>query len=379
MEIHSHVTTYARNGVLGCYYNSPFTNAQLKELERQAMIYKYMIASVPVPFDLLVLSSSSSARPCNNRNIFGDLEPGRCRRTDGKKWICSREVVSNHKYCERYLHRGRPRSRKRVELPYSRPSNNKYNGGSEKNRDLRKQSLTSIKDKTFEPREVSASLSRYKDFRSFSLICLTSNEDENKYLNFIDIWSDGVRSCEKQSTTTSTPASSSSNGNLSLFFSFFLTGHDKMGLGVIGSGGDDPHGYGPYGVVSSSLDEMSNWLAPLGGPLVEILRPNPSSVFSGDIESHSMTETPSSSPSRVVKKVTGSCLMKAAKFEDLCVFFFPLFLSCACGLENQLQLLVENLNKYYSLHSPKINKKNIPLFAFFYSRSSLPNPRNGPI
>ncbi|KAL0886658.1 hypothetical protein Bca101_010641 [Brassica carinata] len=246
------------------------------------MIYKYMIASVPVPFDLLVLSSSSSARPCNNRNIFGDLEPGRCRRTDGKKWICSREVVSNHKYCERYLHRGRPRSRKRVELPYSRPSNNKYNGGSEKNRDLRKQSLTSIKDKTFEPREVSASLSRYKDFRGIEIFPEpASNEDENKYLNFIDIWSDGL--------------DLSMGGNS-------LTGHDKMGLGVIGSGGDDPHGYGPYGVVSSSLDEMSNWLAPLGGPLVEILRPNPSSVFSGDIESHSMTETPSSSPSRVVKK-----------------------------------------------------------------------------
>lgn len=32
----------------------PFTNAQWKELERQAMIYKYMMASVPVPPDLLV-------------------------------------------------------------------------------------------------------------------------------------------------------------------------------------------------------------------------------------------------------------------------------------------------------------------------------------
>ena len=32
----------------------PFTNAQLKELERQAMIYKYMVASVPVPPDLLL-------------------------------------------------------------------------------------------------------------------------------------------------------------------------------------------------------------------------------------------------------------------------------------------------------------------------------------
>lgn len=46
-----------------------------------------------------------------------DPEPGRCRRTDGKKWRCSRDVVSGHKYCERHVHRGRNRSRKPVEIP----------------------------------------------------------------------------------------------------------------------------------------------------------------------------------------------------------------------------------------------------------------------
>ncbi|KAF5442661.1 hypothetical protein F2P56_035297 [Juglans regia] len=45
-----------------------------------------------------------------------DPEPGRCKRTDGKKWRCSRDVAPNHKYCERHLHRGRPRSRKPVEI-----------------------------------------------------------------------------------------------------------------------------------------------------------------------------------------------------------------------------------------------------------------------
>lgn len=45
-----------------------------------------------------------------------DAEPGRCRRTDGKKWRCSRDVAPNQKYCERHMHRGRPRSRKHVEL-----------------------------------------------------------------------------------------------------------------------------------------------------------------------------------------------------------------------------------------------------------------------
>ncbi|KAJ0246245.1 Growth-regulating factor 7 [Hirschfeldia incana] len=297
METHPHphvITPYAGNGVMGCYYYYPFTNAQLKELERQAMIYKYMIASVPVPFDLLVSSSSSS--PCNNKNAAGDLEPGRCRRTDGKKWRCSKEVVSNHKYCERHLHRGRPRSRKHVELPYSRPSNNI--GGSEKNR-----VLSSTKDTTVKPKEVSSA-------RAFPLSA--ANEQENKYLNFIDVWSDGVRSSEKQST----PASSSPSGNPSLYSLDLsmggnsLMGHDEMGLRVIGSGRD---GYGPYGgVVSSSLDEMSSWLASTsatpGGPLAEILRPNPSSAFSGETEANSLTATPtpSSSPSRVVKKVTGS-------------------------------------------------------------------------
>lgn len=46
-----------------------------------------------------------------------DPEPGRCRRTDGKKWRCSRDVVAGQKYCERHMHRGKNRSRKPVELP----------------------------------------------------------------------------------------------------------------------------------------------------------------------------------------------------------------------------------------------------------------------
>ncbi|GAA0171045.1 hypothetical protein LIER_25174 [Lithospermum erythrorhizon] len=44
-----------------------------------------------------------------------DSEPGRCRRTDGKKWRCYKSVVKDQKYCERHMHRGRQRSRKLVE------------------------------------------------------------------------------------------------------------------------------------------------------------------------------------------------------------------------------------------------------------------------
>ncbi|KAI4330980.1 hypothetical protein MLD38_029216 [Melastoma candidum] len=105
-----------------------FTHAQWKELETQAMIYRYMVASIPVPPDLLLpIIRSLSHSPGHPYYPFGaggfmpgygvrtDGEPGRCRRTDGKKWRCSREVAPHQKYCNRHLHRGRPRSRKLVE------------------------------------------------------------------------------------------------------------------------------------------------------------------------------------------------------------------------------------------------------------------------
>lgn len=52
----------------------------------------------------------------------GDPEPGRCRRTDGKKWRCSRDAVAEQKYCERHINRGRHRSRKHVETNSNRLS-----------------------------------------------------------------------------------------------------------------------------------------------------------------------------------------------------------------------------------------------------------------
>ncbi|KAI4338027.1 hypothetical protein L6164_016381 [Bauhinia variegata] len=116
-------------GEMAASLGYPFTSAQWRELERQAMIYKYMMASVPIPPDLLIPTSlpAASRSPLdsgfNLRLSSGtDPEPGRCRRTDGKKWRCSRDVAPNHKYCERHMHRGRPRSRKHVEVHAS--SNN---------------------------------------------------------------------------------------------------------------------------------------------------------------------------------------------------------------------------------------------------------------
>nr|CAD1818895.1 unnamed protein product [Ananas comosus var. bracteatus] len=125
-----------------------FTVGQLQEMERQALIYKYMATGVAVPIHLILpiwksVASSPSAPTATlpalnvcmyvcgvNRIDFGccrrlweaviglgnlcldfwnntEPEPGRCRRTDGKKWRCSRDVIPDQKYCERHMHRGR--------------------------------------------------------------------------------------------------------------------------------------------------------------------------------------------------------------------------------------------------------------------------------
>ncbi|KAL2336448.1 hypothetical protein Fmac_010894 [Flemingia macrophylla] len=111
---------------------SLFTPTQWQELEQQALVFKYMVTGTPIPPDLIYsikrsLDSSISSRLFPHHPIgwgcfemgFGrkvDPEPGRCRRTDGKKWRCSKEAYPDSKYCERHMHRGRNRSRKPVEV-----------------------------------------------------------------------------------------------------------------------------------------------------------------------------------------------------------------------------------------------------------------------
>ncbi|XP_042008508.1 growth-regulating factor 1-like isoform X1 [Salvia splendens] len=115
----------------------PFTPSQWMELEHQALIYKYITANVPIPSYLLnpirkafevVGFSSLRSNPLGwNGFHLGysstDPEPGRCRRTDGKKWRCSRDAVVDQKYCERHMNRGRHRSRKPVEAQSAAASN----------------------------------------------------------------------------------------------------------------------------------------------------------------------------------------------------------------------------------------------------------------
>ncbi|XP_010255823.1 PREDICTED: growth-regulating factor 4-like [Nelumbo nucifera] len=105
----------------------PFTALQWQELEHQALIFKYLMAGLPVPPELVhpIRKSfeSMSARffhhpsmgYCSFYGKKADPEPGRCRRTDGKKWRCSKDAYPDSKYCERHMHRGRNRSRKPVE------------------------------------------------------------------------------------------------------------------------------------------------------------------------------------------------------------------------------------------------------------------------
>ncbi|PNT76253.1 growth-regulating factor 2 [Brachypodium distachyon] len=119
-----------------------FTASQWRELEQQALIYKYMAAGSQVPHELLLPFRHAAAvdtapslacfpppsHPSLGWGCYGpaamqygrraeDPEPGRCRRTDGKKWRCSREAFGESKYCDRHMHRGKNRSRKPVEPP----------------------------------------------------------------------------------------------------------------------------------------------------------------------------------------------------------------------------------------------------------------------
>ncbi|CAH1443983.1 unnamed protein product [Lactuca virosa] len=130
---------YARHNTVAGYgagAGGPFTPSQWMELEHQALIYKYITANAAIPSNLLIpirkalesaaFSAYSGAHLRQNSSVgwgalhlgfcnSSDPEPGRCRRTDGKKWRCAKDAVVDQKYCERHMNRGRHRSRKLVE------------------------------------------------------------------------------------------------------------------------------------------------------------------------------------------------------------------------------------------------------------------------
>ncbi|KAK8950709.1 Growth-regulating factor 1 [Platanthera zijinensis] len=130
----------------------PFTASQWQELEHQALIFKYMASGLPIPPDLIVPIRRSfllhdspatslsfpplsqlgwmSCRQMEYGKKAEDPEPGRCRRTDGKKWRCSKEAYPDSKYCERHMHRGKNRSRKPVEISLAAPKSNHFSSSS---------------------------------------------------------------------------------------------------------------------------------------------------------------------------------------------------------------------------------------------------------
>ncbi|GAV69051.1 WRC domain-containing protein/QLQ domain-containing protein [Cephalotus follicularis] len=194
-----------------------FTPSQWIELEHQALIYKYITANVPVPSNLLNplkkslypygLSCSSTGSFPPNTLGWGtfhlgfsgntDPEPGRCRRTDGKKWRCSRDAVADQKYCERHINRGRHRSRKPVEGQTGHAANGTTNskvvpmttsmstsvigsGGASNSLAITPQQLKNLKPGVANPSSADALVKRVQDPRGVSMmsstICTKSNE-----------------------------------------------------------------------------------------------------------------------------------------------------------------------------------------------------------
>uniref|UniRef100_A0A7N0VM40 Growth-regulating factor n=1 Tax=Kalanchoe fedtschenkoi TaxID=63787 RepID=A0A7N0VM40_KALFE len=113
----------------------PFTAAQWQELEHQALFFKFMVSGIPIPPDLIFsINGKRSQQPqhigwtcfqmgLSNHKI--DPEPSRCRRTDGKKWRCSRQAFGDSKYCERHMHRGKSRSTRNKPLESNNTNDNK--------------------------------------------------------------------------------------------------------------------------------------------------------------------------------------------------------------------------------------------------------------
>ncbi|KAL7195793.1 hypothetical protein ACSBR1_035931 [Camellia fascicularis] len=320
-----------------CY----FSMGQWQELELQALIFRHMLAGATVPPQLLHhLLLKKTTTPLLNTIISSlpppasyflhhplqhyhpallqtgggggghwgrgsmDPEPGRCRRTDGKKWRCSRDVVAGHKYCDRHVHRGRNRSRKPVEISTPSPSSSStpsaggsngvsHGGGSGGSGGGRGGGVPQMNTALATHHTLSGGthfdLSRPSPLIDPFHLNQRSSESrtENKGLfkaqnedgksgaqvlrHFFDDWprslqeSDNVRTNASSSTCLSiwTPGNPSSDFSLKL-----ATGN-----------GDEPGGHHQQGNAERERPQL-NWtggwgshqVAPMGGPLAEALR-----------------------------------------------------------------------------------------------------------
>lgn len=62
------------------------------------LVCLFTCTSVPASYQSLLIDPNKA-----------ELEPGRCRRTDGKRWRCRRAVLPHQKYCATHMHRGAKR------------------------------------------------------------------------------------------------------------------------------------------------------------------------------------------------------------------------------------------------------------------------------
>ncbi|KAL9686000.1 hypothetical protein QQ045_023455 [Rhodiola kirilowii] len=121
----------------------PFTAAQWEELQHQTLLFKYLLSGLPIPPHLIFsINQNISFHQHQHMGVSNkiDPEPSRCRRTDGKKWRCSRQAFGDSKYCERHIHRGKGRPRNT--FPYTSSSTTTHHSAA---------SVTSkpVKDTTF--------------------------------------------------------------------------------------------------------------------------------------------------------------------------------------------------------------------------------------
>ncbi|KAM7531621.1 hypothetical protein LguiB_035031 [Lonicera macranthoides] len=303
---------------------------QRQELEVQALIYKHVLAGASIPpqlqllFNKTLLNSSPSPyyhlqhySPYYHPSLLQsggggywgrggmDPEPGRCRRTDGKKWRCSRDVVSGHKYCERHVHRGRNRSRKPVEIPTlpPPPPPPPHGGGGGVGVILKTNiNNAAIAAQSFTPMAVGGSTHFALSGTSPSFDLLHSNRSsdliyENKGLfratqndlshdgksgdrilrHFFDDWPKSVQEHENASSTTNsaTGLSISIPENPSSDFSLKLStgnGEEQEANNLQGGGNYNVDERRERAHLNWGSTWGSNQVGSMGGPLAEALR-----------------------------------------------------------------------------------------------------------
>ncbi|KAL3623388.1 hypothetical protein CASFOL_032204 [Castilleja foliolosa] len=269
---------------------SYFSTSQWQELELQALIFRHMIAGAVIPTELLHLVKksliNSPSSPYYQPSLLQsgywgraatDPEPGRCRRTDGKKWRCSRDVVAGQKYCERHVHRGRNRSRKPVENTTSAAGAPYVGGGSalKTNCSVAGRGVGAGGGGTSCFTITHSTDLLHMNQRSCDSIIGTNDERSSGQTlwHFFDDWSKSQHETDNAATNLSISMPGNSSSDFSL----------KLGTGI----GDEPITQ----VVSGERDDNSsnnnnnkaqlNWggmgwesnpIAPMGGPLAEVLR-----------------------------------------------------------------------------------------------------------